>query len=181
MMTKEIFHRLTVLALMACIAPSVHAELRQSAGNVHFYGELVNAPCAVELRSQHQVVVMGQIRDVELNAPGVWAGTTAFQIRLEDCDTSVRTSASAAFSGVPDANDPSVFQIGSGRYPVKDVGLGIFDDKGVQVTPNTMPLTFDTLNDGVTVLHYTAKYRATGTEVIPGDASAAINFSVIYE
>lgn len=180
-MNKGIFRLLTVLVASGWLLPQVHAEVRQSAGNMHFLGEVVNAPCVVDLRSQHQVVVMGQVRDADLSSPGEWAGTTVFQIRLEDCDNSVRQTASAAFSGTPDNNDPEVFQTGAGRSPAKEVGLGIFDAKGNLLIPNSAPLSFDTLNDGTTILHYSAKYRATGTEVIPGDASAAVNFSILYQ
>lgn len=181
MMNKGIFRLLTVLAASGLFTLQAHAELSQPAGNMHFLGEVVNAPCVIDLRSQHQVVVMGQVRDAELSSPGEWAGNTAFQIRLEDCDTSVRDTASAAFSGTPDSNDPQVFQTGDGPYPAKEVGLGIFDAKGNLLIPNSAPLSFEALNDGTTILHYSAKYRATGTQVTPGDASAAVNFSVLYQ
>lgn len=181
MSNKNRFWLLTTLVVQGICIPQGDAELVQSAGNMQFTGELVNAPCVVDLRSQHQVVVMGQIKETDLRSPGEWSGTTTFQIRLEDCDTSVRTTASAAFSGTPDINDPTVFQTGSGRYPAQKVGLGIFDVKGNQLVPNSSPLSFQTLNDGVTILHYSAKYRATGVNVVPGDASAAVNFAVLYQ
>lgn len=173
--------------LFLCLAGSVAqygfaAEpLTVSAGEMHFYGELVNAPCAVDLISEHQLVVMGQIRDDALATPGEWANPTAFQIRLEDCDTTVRSTASVVFKGTPDANDPQVFSVGYGNEAAQHVGLGIFDAKGTQQVPNGMPVNWFDLNDGQTILHYTAKYRSTGTNVTPGDASASVDFSVLYQ
>lgn len=181
MISRKIFRLLTVLLVPGLLTQQGRADTTESVANMQFLGEVVNAPCVVDLRSQHQVVVMGQVRDADLRSPGEWTGTTAFQIRLEDCDTSVRNTASAAFSGTPDHNDPQVFKTGSGRNPAKEVGLGIFDVKGNLLIPNSAPLSFEALDDGTSVLHYSAKYRATGTQVIPGDASAAINFAVIYQ
>lgn len=180
-MNKAIIPLLTGLAIPGFFIPQAEAETVQSAGIMQFQGQVVNAPCTVDLRSQHQVVVMGQVRDADLRSPGGWAGNTPFQIRLEDCDTSVRNTVSTAFSGTPDSDDPQVFQTGAGRYPAQNVGLGIFDAKGNLLVPDSAPLSFSALNDGTTILNFSAKYRATGVEVIPGDASATVNFSVLYQ
>jgi len=161
------------------VTTDVHAS--SPASNIQFFGQLVNAPCVVEMRSSNQVVVMGQVTDDELQVPGSWGDPTAFQIRLEDCDTSIRQTASVAFTGSPDNSDPQVFKTGYGRTPAKDVGLGIFDGKGNLLVPNSTPLSFEALNEGETVLRYTAKYRSTGQDVTPGDASVLVNFYVLYQ
>jgi fimbrial protein len=179
---KKGYFRLFICLAGALTQQTFAAEsIVVSSGDIQFYGELVNAPCAVDLISEHQLVSMGQIKDDALVTPGEWANPTAFQIRLEDCDTTVRSTAGIVFAGAPDGNDPTVFTTGYGVDAAKHVGLGIFDAKGSQLVPNGMPVNWMALNDGQTVLHYTAKYRSTGNDVTPGDASASVDFSVFYQ
>jgi fimbrial protein len=61
------------------------------------------------------------------------------------------------------------------------MGIGIFDSNGNLVIPNSAPLSQYLILDGESVLYFTAKYRSVSEKVVAGDASAAVNFSVIYQ
>ncbi len=68
-------------------------------GTVHFKGDVVNAACAVDAGSIDQTVQMGQVRSAKLATAGSTSSAVGFNIQLNDCDTSVSTKASVAFSG----------------------------------------------------------------------------------
>lgn len=69
-------------------------------GTVHFKGELVNAACAVDAGSVDQTVQLGQYRTAKLAAAGDVSQNVGFNIQLNDCDTTVATTAKVAFTGV---------------------------------------------------------------------------------
>lgn len=68
-------------------------------GTVHFKGEVVNAACAVDAGSIDQTVQLGQVRSAKLATAGSTSSAVGFNIQLDDCDTTVATKASVAFSG----------------------------------------------------------------------------------
>lgn len=68
-------------------------------GTVHFKGEVVNAACAVDAGSLDQTVMLGQVRSAKLATAGSTSSSVGFNIQLDDCDTTVSTKASVAFSG----------------------------------------------------------------------------------
>lgn len=80
-----------------------------------------------------------------------------------------------------DANDPQIFKAGFGADSAKGVGNGIFDSKGDLLIPNSVPSSQYPILNGKSVLYFTAKYRAVSEEIVAGNASAAVNFAVIYQ
>lgn len=150
-------------------------------GDVHFYGAVVNAPCSIEAQSLHQIVMMDPVLAASFPSPGSWAAPKTFWIKLVNCSNKLFQFATVAFTGTTDANDPQVFKAGFGPDAAKGMGIGIFDSKGNLIIPNSAPLSQYPLLDGESVLYFTAKYRSVSERVVAGDASAAVNFSVIYQ
>lgn len=150
-------------------------------GSVHFQGQVVNTGCSVSAESQDQIVRMGQIRNNEFAATGDWAAPTAFQITLEDCDTSVSQRAGVLFSGESDAKDPQIFRAGYGAGAAQGIGVGIFDATGHLLIPDTAPPWYAPLQNGANVLRFMAKYRSTQPHVQAGTADAQVWFNVVYQ
>ena len=152
-------------------------------GNVHFKGEVVNAACAVDAGSIDQTVQMGQVRSAKLATAGSTSSAVGFNIQLNDCDTTVSTKASVAFSGTAiDTTNTTVLALqGSASGGASNVGIQILDNKG-------KPLALDgatfssatTLNDGTNVIPFQARYYATGAATA-GAANADATFKVQYE
>ncbi|MFU0888303.1 type 1 fimbrial major subunit FimA [Kluyvera sichuanensis] len=152
-------------------------------GTVHFKGEVVNAACAVDAGSIDQTVQMGQVRSAKLATAGSTSSAVGFNIQLNDCDTSVSTKASVAFSGTAiDTTNTTVLALqGSASGGASNVGIQILDNKG-------KPLALDgatfssatTLNDGTNVIPFQARYYATGVATA-GAANADATFKVQYE
>lgn len=150
-------------------------------GDVHFYGQVVNAACSVSADSREQTVQMGQVRSNEFKFLGDWEDPVPFQIKLEDCDATVSQSVGVLFTGESDGKDPQVFKAGEGAGAAQGVGIGIFDAEGYLLIPDTTPVWYAPLQDGETVLSYIARYRATSTTVKPGDAGTEVWFNVVYQ
>ena len=150
-------------------------------GDMHFYGAVVNAACSIEAQSIHQSVMMDQVLTNNFSSRGSWAAPKTFWIKLDNCSNALFQFASVAFTGSVDANDPQVFKAGFGADSAKGVGIGIFDSKGDLIIPNSVPRSQSPILDGKSVLYFTAKYRSVSEEVVAGDASAAVNFAVIYQ
>ncbi|QFH71693.1 fimbrial protein [Enterobacter sp. E76] len=150
-------------------------------GDVRFYGQVVNAACSVAVDSRDQIVDMGQVRSNRFRTLGEWQDPHPFHIRLEDCSTNVSQSVGVMFSGEADGKDPLVFQTGYGAGAATGVGIGISDATGQLLMPNIAPIRFSPIQEGETVLHYIARYRATSRTVSAGDASAQVWFSLFYQ
>lgn len=71
-------------------------------GSVHFKGKLVAAPCAVSTDTSDQEVLLGEYTTHHFKTAGTLGSVVPFQIKLEDCDTSIATTAAVAFSGRAD-------------------------------------------------------------------------------
>lgn len=150
-------------------------------GSLHFQGQVLNAACVVALGDTNTQVQMGQVRKAELTPVGKWVDPVGFTLTLTDCDTSVSQSAGIAFQGNVDPTDPLVLGTDNGPGSAAGVGLGIYDEKSNLIVPNSAPRSYTTLIDGMNVLHFMAKYRATLATVIAGDASVTASFIVLYQ
>lgn len=167
--------------IILLFSQAVWSTSLSAAGNVHFYGAVVNGACVIDTQSIDQSVMMGQVRTSTFTATGSWAEPIVFWIKLQNCDAFTSESASVAFNGLADIKDPQVFQAGFGTGAAKGVGIGIFDRKGNPVAPDTQPLAKMPLIAGENALLFTARYRSVSTPVTAGDASATVTFSVTYQ
>lgn len=110
-----------------------------------------------------------------------------FQIKLEDCDTSVAKTASVAFSGRSDTSvtDGTLLAV---DQDLSSGNAGTATNIGIQILDNkSNPVKFDgttfinktQLIDGENILKFAAQYKSTGTATA-GDANADVNFIMQY-
>ncbi|WP_312073033.1 fimbrial protein [Atlantibacter sp.] len=175
--------RLVMIFAICLVNPIANAKSKTalSEGTVHFIGSVVNAACTIDAKSLHQNVLMDEVKTSIFTSPGAWGNAKTFWIKLENCTPATSQFASVMFSGQADEKDPQVFHVGFGADAAKGVGLGIFDDKNNLLIPNVSPVPSTVLEQGETILFFTAKYRSVAPEVVAGNASASINFSVMYQ
>ncbi|MEC5317766.1 type 1 fimbrial major subunit FimA [Brenneria populi subsp. brevivirga] len=158
-----------------------------SGGTVHFKGEIVNAACAVSTNSADQTVNLGQYRTANFTAAGSYSSKVPFTIKLEDCDTTVSTTAAVAFNGSADATDSTVLTTSNntsgGAGAASGVGIEISDSKGTVLTPNgsTFSAAQTLVNGNGNTLNFTARYKSTQATVTPGQADADATFTMQYE
>lgn len=150
-------------------------------GIVHIRGAITAQACGVSAQSVAQIVDMGQFRSNQFSDLGAYAPPVPFSIELSGCSTAVSDTVAVTFLGVSDDRDPHVFSIEGGENSATGVGLAIFDNAGTGVVPNAAPQPLVLLSEGVMLLRFTARYRATAREVNGGHANAWTWFAVSYQ
>lgn len=153
-------------------------------GTIHFKGDLVNAACAVSTESADKIVRLGQYRTASFTKVGDTSAKIPFTIVLNDCDPSVSSTASVAFSGQSDATDPTLLAISSGDNTTTATGVGIeiLDNTSRVLTPNGSRFsTAQALVKGANTLNFSARYKATAATATAGQANADATFVMKYE
>ncbi|MEQ4692287.1 MULTISPECIES: type 1 fimbrial major subunit FimA [Providencia] len=174
-----------VLSLLLIFSVNIAFAVTVNGGAIHFSGSIVNAGCAVSASSNNQNVDMGEYRSALFTAVGVRSNSVLFNIELEDCDSTVSTQVSTAFSGTVDSVDPTVLAIsntaGGASGSASGIGIEISDKTGTVIKPNgTQFSTAQTLINGTNILSFSARYKATAASVTPGGADADVTFSLQY-
>lgn len=175
------------LAIGAAALASVNANAAPpvvvNGGSINFAGTIVNAACSVSPSSANQTVTLGQVRASTLGNDGDTSTVTGFNIVLEDCDTSISTTAEVAFSGVTESGKPQVLRVDSGLSgAARNVGIQILDSAGGNVTFNNNSWTPSmTLVDGRNVIPFQARYVAVGGPATAGTANAQATFKIQYQ
>lgn len=156
-------------------------------GNVHFKGKLVAAPCSVSTDTSDQEVLLGEYTTHHFKTAGTLGSVVPFQIKLEDCDTSIATTAAVAFSGRADvtSSDGTLLAV---DQDLSSGNAGTATNIAIQVLDSaSKPVKFDgttfvnktTLIDGENILKFAAQYKSTGVATA-GDANADANFIMQY-
>jgi major type 1 subunit fimbrin (pilin) len=173
---------LSTLSLNAAVANAATTTTVYG-GMVHFKGEVVNAACAVDAGSVDQIVQLGQVRTAKLATAGSTGSAVGFNIQLDDCDTTVATTALVAFTGtaVSSTYDTVLALQSSAAGDATNVGVQILDRVGTPLTLDGATFSAPTtLNDGTNVLPFQARYFATGVATA-GTANADATFKVQYQ
>lgn len=173
-----------VMALGMATSAAQAAATSVNGGTVHFKGELVNAACAVSTDSANQTVELGQYRTATFSATGTTSAKIPFDIVLNDCDPTVATTASVAFSGQVDADDATLLAVASGdnSTTAQGVGIEILDSASKPLTPNGASFSGkQNLIQGTNTLRFSARYKSTADVTTPGQANADATFVMKYE
>jgi fimbrial protein len=177
--------RSLILSLLFLLPPTLeagqHWEVMLPGGAMRFQGELLAEACSVETSDRSLTVNMGQLRTNMLHAPGEDTDPIEFDIHLRDCNKNVSQYVGIAFNGVADGKNPDVISIGEGPNIAQDIGVAIFDATDTLIPLNSPPRRIAQVMNGETILHFVAKYRATGHHVTGGKADAQAWFSLTYE
>lgn len=176
--------KITMLAatlLMANMGAHAASSVTASGGTIHFTGNLVNAACAVATESQEQNVALGEYRTASFKAVGDKTALIPFQIVLNECDTSVSTTASVTFNGQVDTTNTKLFAVSSSSNQTTATGVGIqiLDTADKEVTPASAASSVK-LKDGTNTMNYTARYVSTAATTTAGVANADVTFIVNY-
>lgn len=166
--------------LMATSSVFAATAVTVSGGTVNFNGSIVNAACAVASDSINQTVNMGQVKATDLAVSGSVASAVPFNINLQDCDTSVATTAAVTFTGVAASGAPTDLAAGTGASPAKNLAIRLFDSAGTAVVLGSVTKAVN-LVGGSNRLPFVAKYYTALGGVTAGDASATTTFLMTYQ
>lgn len=182
---------IAVGAVMAMAAGSAYAAdastsvVTVTGGTVHFKGSLIDAACSVSTDSADQIVDLGQHPLHDFKAVGDKTELRPFTIKLEDCDTTVASTAAVAFSGAVDATNADLLAVdataGNGASAT-GVGIQILDEASKTVKPDGSSFsTAHKLIDGENVLNFKSQYVSTVASPTAGQANADATFIMQYQ
>lgn len=151
-------------------------------GTLVMAGKVTAQTCSVDAGSAEQTIQMGTINNGDFDGAGSYSPSVPFHIRLLKCDTQIGKMALVGFDGETAPDDRQVLRVhGNDNVVAGGVGLTIFDADGKLMIPGRASLSRKTLRDGETQLDFSARYRATQSQVTGGEASAVAWFSVVYQ
>lgn len=180
---KSLTVAMLAMAAFSGINAAQAASTTVSGGTIHFTGEVVNAACAVDSASADLPVPLGQVRAASLADAGSTANPTPFSIVLDDCDSSVSSTAAISFYGPATAAGDalSVSSITTSGVAATNVGIQILDQTKTVVKPNSdVPSAAFTLIDGTNTLPFTAQFVSTDGGATAGAADADATFNIAY-
>lgn len=151
----------------------------QGHGTVSFSGAVIDAPCSIDAESVDQVVELGQVSNVALQA-GEGTGTSVpknFQIHLQGCSLSTVKSVTTTFA--PNAGGDAYLAV---TGEAKGVGVVLADASGAPIKLGQAS-NATSLKDGDNVLEFSAYVQGNGVadEIVPGDFKAVADFSLNYQ
>lgn len=150
----------------------------QGHGSVTFNGSVIDAPCSINSGSADQVVELGEVSNVALQA-GEGTGTSVpktFEIKLQGCSLSTAKTVITTFAA--NAGGDAYLAV-SGT--AKGIGVVIADTGGQPLTLG-QPSKAATLVDGDNALRFSAYVKGNGVakDIIPGDFSTVADFNLNY-
>lgn len=165
----------------ASIAPVIAQadSVTVTGGTIHFDGMVVAAACSVSSDSRDQSITLSQIRTERLKSKGERGHQPeGFNIKLEDCDTTVSNNAQVTFNGQADPDETGALQNTAGAGAAANVALRLYDMKGSVLNLGTASPAYPLIN-GENTLPFTVDYLATGAATA-GLVQATATFNVTY-
>lgn len=171
----------SIMASATC-AQAASTTTTVNGGNIKFMGSVVDAPCAVALESEDQVVHIDQITLKSLGAKDAVSGQSKpFYVTLTNCDVSTYTNAAISFSGQSDAVTAGALANTAGSGGATGVALRLFGPDGKAMNVNS-GIASDTipLSKGDNTIPMSVDYLTTGDEPTAGAVEAVATFQIIY-
>ncbi|THD42307.1 type 1 fimbrial protein subunit FimA [Enterobacteriaceae bacterium ML5] len=187
MSMKKIVIVMGTVMTMAAGSAYAGSTTTVSGGTVHFHGSLIDAACSVSADSADQVVELGQYTLHHFKAVGAKTNLIPFKIKLEDCDTSVASTAAVAFTGQQDVTNAALLAVSSAGNTdagatASGVGIQILDEASKAVKPDgSVFSSAHKLIDGENILNFSAQYVSTADKPTAGQADADATFIMQYQ
>lgn len=183
-MKKAFVVKSVVLALVmaggvsSAMAESTPATV--SGGTVNFVGSVVNAACSVSSDSADQTVTLAQVRTARLAEAGQVAGQQQkFEIKLEDCDSTVSQNAAVIFNGASDSTTVGALANTAGAGSASNVALQLYGPDGTALKVGDTSAS-TVLIDGENTLPFSVDYVATAGAATAGNVAATATFNMVY-
>ncbi|WP_112082025.1 fimbrial protein [Haemophilus influenzae] len=172
-----------------------------NSGVVRFQGKVVDQTCTVTTDSQDQIVVLDTVSKNRFTAANQTAMPTPFEIKLTGCTVPATndkaTKVKARFASVANVDTVNNYTLKNTKVggAATNVNIQLFNEDGTTAIAPMQRTTSGTppkhqSNDGAIfkeikaqnqILHYVAKYYATGTSVSVGEVESAVDFELTYK
>jgi len=169
--------RLALMALTMGAALPLHAQtIGQS--KVIFSGALIADTCAVASESQDQSVVLPTVSTQTLSAAGKTSGSTSFQIKAENCPSSIlRVAAHFEMMNAEPGSSTLKNLLDTGSQAT-GVSVQLLDSDGQPIRVGTTGMAFPVVG-GLATMVYGAQYYALA-QTTPGAVATYAEFTLAY-
>ena len=176
-MKKHVLAMVVAASMASGVMMNAQADTTTvSGGTVNFVGQVVNAACSVAADSVDQTVILSQVRTVKLTQSGMLANQKEdFNIKLEDCDTTVSQNAAVIFNAQQDATQPGAMANTAGAGSAQNVALQLFGPDGKNLDLGTTSSAIGLIN-GENIIPLSVDYIAA----TPGNVASTATFQMVY-
>lgn len=167
------------LGLGLALSASAFAGTNQGSGQVHFKGEIIEAPCSITPDTVDQTVDMGKIATSAL-ANGGRSDSFPFQIDLKNCSTTALSDSTVTvtFEGPRDGLDNAALGI---EGQAKNAAIYLTNGGGKTIDLG-QPSDAIQITDGSNTLNFSSYLKGyTETMATPGEFTATTNFVLTYQ
>ncbi|CAI0982193.1 type 1 fimbrial protein [Serratia proteamaculans] len=158
------------------------------AGTVTFKGSIIDAPCSITPETVDQTVNLGQISNVALKKQGK-STAQSFNIKLDKCDVTTLKNVTATFTGAASAGNADLLGI---TGTAKGASIAITDGasrviklgeatKAQKIQKGDNTLAFSAYLQGDPDVTPTGGGTATPVDIVPGEFSSIVDFTLAYQ
>ena len=152
-----------------------------AASNLTLKGALVAAACRIKAGDEALAIDLEAVTNAELYLNTRTVGKT-FQIRLEECDTSISDAVTTTFSGIENTKLPGLLALGGTIE--KGVAIGL-ETLGGTPLPLNVASARQALSNGANVIAFKVFVKAepqaiANRSIKPGEYTAVSTFTLAY-
>lgn len=170
---------------LLCSASAFADPVTINGGTIQFNGQVVDAACVISYDTLNQTVPLGQVKLDEMSGgAGKKSPAVPFQIRLEECDPTVQTTATFSFTGTAAGNSTDQLLNDASGQMASGIAVQMANGSDNSIVPidgTSDDISKITLNDGANIANFNAYMISTNDAPTAGDVHATANFSVYYE
>lgn len=168
------------LASLALVLSAFGSTAMAADGTVKFNGDIVDTPCVVSTDSADQTVTLGKVKASTFAKAKDISKDQGFSIKLEECDATVKKTATVMFIGSQDSADNTLLALSNDSGAATGVGIEILNNAGT-VIPMGTASSDNALQTGENVLNFKAHYKSTAATVGVGPANSQADFQITYK
>ena len=177
---KSSTYRLALLALLAGAALPIHAQT-VTQGKVNFTGQLIADTCAVKSGDEDKDIVLPTVSTQSLDSAGKTAGSTPFQITVENCPATIEEVA-AHFEMTN--MEPTRFTLKNlaTATAAENVSVQLIEADGTPIPLGSRGASYAVTGTGAgrgAVMTYGAQYYALDA-TLPGRVETFTQFTLAY-
>lgn len=169
--------------IMAAGAALVATNASAADGLINFEGEITGQTCTINGGTgQNFTVTLPKVSGNSLATAGSWAGRTAFNIRLSDCDPAVGPVAVYFEPGAETDAATGRLNVDRGPGLATNVQVALLNSDATDIRVGSAQHNSKSSNlvAGAATLNYYAQYYSLGSATA-GNVRTRVNYTIVYQ
>lgn len=180
------FHPRACLTLSLLALAMSTTAAQASDGKITFTGSITDTACAISMGSENMTVNLPQVTSHALAKKNDKAGSTAFQIRLDDCSVGTKKNVTVTFNGRPDDTNSSLLHLSGAKGVALQLGyedgsLLKLNEASKEMPLNNFSNAFDLTAAYVRTAEPPKDATTTDNNFTVGAVSGVADFTINYK